>query len=185
VQLAPTQRSCVILKDVLDFSLQEIAAQLEISLESVKAALHRGRLRLRDLSEADTAGATPDVMPTTISPAILRYAELFNARNWDGVRAMLLDDVNLEVVDATKRRGRKDVGVYYTNYSKSNNWYMVPAILEGRQGLAVLTSPHDRHVTNFIELTVTGGQIARIRDFYHVPYFTSEARIAYQPPITP
>lgn len=185
VQLAPAQRSCVIFKDVLDFSLEEIAAQLEMSVESVKAALHRGRLRLRDLSAANEAGTTPDVMPASISPSVRRYAELFNARNWDGVRAMLIDDINLEVVDATKRRGRKDVGVYFTNYSKSDNWYMVPAILEGRQGLAVLASPNDRHVRNFIELTVSGDQIARIRDFHHVPYFTSEARIAYQPPITP
>ena len=91
VQLAPTQRSCVILKDVLEFSLQEIAAQLEISIESVKAALHRGRNRLRELSAA--AQTVPDGMPASVSPTIQRYADLFNARDWDGVRAMLIDDV--------------------------------------------------------------------------------------------
>ena len=62
VQLAPTQRSCVIFKDVLDFSLQETADQLEISVEAVKAALHRARIRLRELSAGDAIGATPDVM---------------------------------------------------------------------------------------------------------------------------
>jgi hypothetical protein len=175
VQLAPTQRSCVILKDVLEFSLQEIAAQLEISIESVKAALHRGRNRLRELSAA--AQTVPDGMPASVSPTIQRYADLFNARDWDGVRAMLIDDVNLDVVDATKRHGRKDVGVYYTNYSRRDNWYVAPATLEGRQGLAVFTSRADRHIRNFIELTVSGEQIARIRDFYHVKYFTTEARI--------
>ena len=179
VQLAPTQRSCVIFKDVLDFSLQETADQLEISVEAVKAALHRARIRLRELSAGDAIGATPDVMPAPLSPAIQRYADLFNARDWDGVRSMLIDDVKLDVVDATKRRGRKDVGVYFTNYSKRDNWYVVPAILEGRQGLAVLESPGDREAHNFIELTVSGHQIARIRDFHHVPYFTSEARIAW------
>jgi len=176
VQLAPTQRSCVILKDVLDFSLQEIASQLKIRVEAVKAALHRGRTRLRQIS--DEVGTAPKASPSVISATIRRYADLFNSRDWDGVRAMLIDDVNLDVVDATKRRGRKDVGVYFTNYSQRDNWHVVPATLEGREGLAVFTSPTDPHIRNFIELTVSGDQIARIRDFHHVRYFTSEARIA-------
>ena len=178
VQLAPTQRSSIILKDVLDFSLQEIAGQLEMSIEAVKAALHRGRNRLRELSaSATTAGTPPDELPEKISPTVQRYADLFNARDWDGVRALLIDDVRLDVVDASQRRGRKDVGVYYTNYSKREGWYMVPAMLEGRQGLAVFASRDDPRIRNFIELTVSGSQIARIRDFHHVPYFTREARI--------
>jgi RNA polymerase sigma factor (sigma-70 family) len=46
LELVPTQRSCVILKDVLDYSLEEIAAMLELSVSAVKATLHRGRTRL-------------------------------------------------------------------------------------------------------------------------------------------
>ena len=40
-ELAPAQRSCVILKDVLDYSLEDISDSLEISVSAVKAALHR------------------------------------------------------------------------------------------------------------------------------------------------
>ena len=49
VELVPTQRSCVILKDVLDYSLEEISDLLDLSVMAVKAALHRGRWRLRVL----------------------------------------------------------------------------------------------------------------------------------------
>src|SRR5215472_2118391 len=49
VELPPLQRSCVILKDVLDHSLQEIAELLEISVPAVQAALHRARARPRAL----------------------------------------------------------------------------------------------------------------------------------------
>ena len=42
LQLAPSQRSCVILKDVLDYSLEDIATCLDLSIPAVKAALHRG-----------------------------------------------------------------------------------------------------------------------------------------------
>ena len=172
-ELAPLQRSCVILKDVLDCSLQEIADCLEISIEAVKAALHRGRARVQTL--AASGGVAADVMPPNISPTIRRYAALFNARDWDAVRAMLIDDVRLDVVDATTRRGRGEVGVYFHNYERRLNWSVVPAVLDGRQGIAVLTGVGgDQPLRTFIELTVVGERIARIRDFHHVPYLLTE-----------
>jgi RNA polymerase sigma factor (sigma-70 family) len=171
-QLVPTQRSCVILKDVLDYSLEEISESLELSVSAVKAALHRGRSRLRSLPALADADAMPD-----ISPAVRRYADLFNGRDWDAVREMLIDDVRLEVVEATSRRGRKDVGVYFNNYASQTHWHMVPARLEGREGLAVLRSPDSTQAVNFIELTPDGEHIARIRDFHHVPYVVRDADI--------
>jgi len=174
-ELVPTQRSCVILKDVLDYSLEEISESLDVSVPAVKAALHRGRARLQAMSAQSSAEA--DVMPTHVSPAVLRYAALFNARDWDAVRAMLIDDVRLEVVEAVSRRGRKEVGVYFHNYDGRTNWYMVPARLDGREGLAVLPSEHSARAVNFIELTVHQDLIARIRDFHHVPYLTADAHL--------
>src|SRR4029078_13197331 len=50
LDLPPVQRSCVILKDVLGHSLDEIAEMLSFSVPAVKAALHRGRARLRELN---------------------------------------------------------------------------------------------------------------------------------------
>src|SRR6266404_3912661 len=42
-ELVPVQRSCVILKDVLGHSVEEMSKLLELSVPAVKAALHRGR----------------------------------------------------------------------------------------------------------------------------------------------
>jgi RNA polymerase sigma-70 factor (ECF subfamily) len=170
-ELVPTQRSCVILKDVLDYSLEEIAASLDLSVPAVKAALHRGRARLRSLP------TQPDVMPPDVSAAVRRYAALFNVRDWDAVRAMLIDDVRLEVLEAIRRRGRKEVGIYFSNYANRADWYMVPARLEGREGLAVYRSPSNGQIVNFIELTADGDHITHIRDFHHLPYFTADAAI--------
>ena len=163
LQLAPSQRSCVILKDVLDYSLQDIAACLDLSVPAVKAALHRGRAKIASLPE-------PLAITTTISATVHRYARHFNDRNWDAVRDMLIDDVKLEVMDATSRRGRKEVEVYFGNYSNRTDWRMVPATLDGREGLLVLPSG------NFVELTVAGDRIAQIRDFHHIPYLTAECQ---------
>jgi RNA polymerase sigma factor (sigma-70 family) len=173
LELPAAQRSCVILKDVLEYSLEEIGAMLEISVPAVKAALHRGRARLRELS------ALPEQKPKRgPSPALARYAELFNARDWDGVRAMLVDDVKLDLVTRWKAAGRSQVGTTYLgNYHGTSDWHLVPVWLDGREVLAVFRDPRDAHPGYFIELTITDGRVAAIHDFRYVPYIAKEAAI--------
>jgi RNA polymerase sigma-70 factor (ECF subfamily) len=173
LELAPAQRSCVILKDVLDHSLDEIAALLELSVPAVKAALHRGRERLRELSQVPQPAGPPPV----VSPAVARYVALFNARDWDGVRAMLIDDVKLDLVSRWKRAGRRDVGRYFTNYDSKRDWHLVPGWLDGREVIAVLRDPREARPVYFMELTLAGGLVAAIRDFRYVPYIAWEAAI--------
>jgi RNA polymerase sigma factor (sigma-70 family) len=173
LELVPLQRSCVILKDVLGYSLDEIAALLDASVPAIKSALHRGRERLRELSKHGDAPSAP----RGFSPALQRYAALFNARDWDAVRAMLVDDVRLELVSMTRRSGRKDVGIYFTNYSHLEGWRFVPGWLDGREVLAVFTAAGGSKPQYFVELTLRGDQVALIRDYYHVPYITRDAKI--------
>jgi RNA polymerase sigma factor (sigma-70 family) len=174
VELAPAQRSCVILKDVLGHSLDEIATLLELSVPAVKAALHRGRQRLRD-ELANVA----EVAAPTASPTVARYAALFNARDWDGVRAMLADDVRLDLVSRSQRAGRRDVGIYFTNYERKTDWRLQPAWLDGREVLAVYRNPADARPGYFIELTLRDERVALIRDFRYVPYVAHEAMFAF------
>ncbi len=175
VELAPAQRSCVILKDVLGCSLEEVSDLLELSVSAVKAALHRGRERLRELAQAQENTSRPP-QP---SPAAVRYAELFNARDWDAVRAMLIDDVRLNVVTRSIRAGRKDVGVYFTNYAKVDGWRFRPAWLDGKEILAGFHDPHGDRPDYFVELTFDGDRIASIRDFRYVSYIAQEAAVLY------
>src|SRR5262245_32604872 len=53
VALPLTQRSAVILKDVLDHSLEETAETMGTTIMAVKAALVRGRARLRETDAGD------------------------------------------------------------------------------------------------------------------------------------
>src|SRR5277367_6916232 len=46
VSLPPKERACVLLKDVFDYSLEDIAALVESTAVGVKAALSRGRGKL-------------------------------------------------------------------------------------------------------------------------------------------
>jgi RNA polymerase sigma-70 factor, ECF subfamily len=172
LELAPAQRSCVILKDVLDHSLEEIAELLGLTLPAVKAALHRGRTRLRELAQVSPTPARAQPHSATL----LNYAALFNARDWDGVRAMLLEDVKLDVVSMIRRAGRDQVGTYFTNYSRMRDWRLVPAWLDGREVLVAFRGGQDAQPAYFIEVTIRGGGVAAIRDFFHVPYIVQEAK---------
>jgi RNA polymerase sigma-70 factor (ECF subfamily) len=166
--LPAEQRSCVILKDVLGHTNEEIGALLERSVPSVKAALHRGRASLR-------AQSVEDRPPPPTSPQIARYAKLFNARDWDGVRAMLAEDVRLDLVSRSQRAGSRDVGGYLTNYDALHDWHFVPASLEGREVLAAFRGPSDERPSYYVELTFANGRVAAIKDFRYVPYIATEA----------
>src|SRR5215475_4051705 len=50
MRLPVTQRGSVILMDVLGHSLEEVSVVLDTTVPAVKAALHRGRIRLRELA---------------------------------------------------------------------------------------------------------------------------------------
>jgi RNA polymerase sigma-70 factor (ECF subfamily) len=170
VELAPAQRSCVILKDVLGHSLEEIGGLLELSLPAVKAALHRGRVRLRELAVTQP----PEPPPQQTSPAVARYVALFNARDWDGVRAMLAEDVQLDLVSRAQRAGRA-VGDYMSNYDRYHDWRLAPAWLEGREVIVVFRAPGDARPGYFIELYFERDKIRNIRDFRYVPYVMQDA----------
>ncbi len=149
-----------------------LALVADVRVAAAKAALHRGRIRLREVRRRAAAEPAPI---RTGSPTTARYAALFNARDWDGVRAMLAEDVRLHVVDISQRTGKAEVSGYFTRYAGFAGWRVAPAWLDGREVLAVFqdegTAP-----AYFVELEIRGDRIAGIRDFRHVPYIAHEAR---------
>ena len=155
LELAPAQRACVILKDVLDRSLDEIAGELGLSVPAVKAALHRGRAWL----VRSAACEQPARRVHTSSPELRRYASLFNARDGDGVRALLADDIRLDLVSQRKASGRREVGAYLGNYNRASDWLLVPAALGGREVLAVLRGAKAATQHYFIVLDWHGAQV--------------------------
>jgi RNA polymerase sigma-70 factor (ECF subfamily) len=171
-ELAPQQRSAVILKDVLGHSVEEIAELLELSVAAVKAALHRGRKRLAVLA----LEAAPETMPRAASPALVRFVTLFNARDWDALRALLASDVELDLVSRAQRRGA-NVSSYFSNYSALRGWHFAPGFVDGREAILVYREARDLSPRYFIELTLDGNQVRFIRDFYFVPYILADAQV--------
>jgi len=178
LELPLLPRSCLILKDVLGYSVDEIATMLDQSSAAVKAALHRGRVRLRELQATREIPAQGRrVQPP--SETIARYVALFNARDWEGVRALLADEVRLDLVSRSQRTGRRDVSGYVTNYAKSRDWFLVSAWIDGEPVVGVFRNEREVKPSYFIELGIADGRVTSIRDFRYVPYIGADAAIEF------
>jgi RNA polymerase sigma-70 factor (ECF subfamily) len=180
-ELPTVQRSVVILKDVLDESLSEIAALLDLTVDAVKGHLARGRARLREINAQ--AGPLADARP--VSAAVARYVALFNQRDWDGLRAMLADDVKLIQSTYPLRVGRADVGMFFTIYAKFEGLWLAPAWLEGREVIAVFADCADPKPSHMMWLEWRDGQISFIRDYRYARYVVADAELALAPDANP
>ncbi len=177
MRLPVLQRSSVILMDVLGYSLQEIGDVMETSVSAVKSALHRGRTRLRELAN-EPDDRPPPALAESDRARLASYIDRFNARDFDTIRAMLADDVRLDLVARTRMNGRTEVSGYFSNYASRDDWYCVPGFVDRRPAVLV-THPADPSArpVYFILLEWQGENVGVIRDFRYARYVISEAEV--------
>jgi RNA polymerase sigma-70 factor, ECF subfamily len=176
MRLPVAQRSSVILKDVLGYTLEEISAVMGgATIPTVKAALHRGRTRLREIADEPDQQPIPKLSEHERT-LLAAYIERFNARDFDAVRDMLADEVRLELVARTRMNGRSEVSSYFTNYSRTQDWRFVLGFVDGHA--AALAYDPDRPSATpsyFVLLRWAGGKLLNIRDFRYARYVTDGA----------
>lgn len=173
MQLPPLQRSTVVLMDVLEYSLAETVEILGTTLPAVKAALHRGRVRLKSLAVDAAASSPPPLLAAEEQKRLRSYAERFNARDFDALRNLLAEDVRLDLVNRRQIAGRKDVSVYFARYEERADWKLTPGLAEGRPALLV-SNPADTSgtVEYVVLLDWSNGRISAIHDFFYAKYVT-------------
>jgi RNA polymerase sigma-70 factor, ECF subfamily len=181
MRLPVAQRSSVILMDVLGYSLDEVGGIMDASMPAVKAALHRGRTRLRELAQEPEDDPVP-VLAEHERLQLAAYIERFNARDFDSVRNMLADEVRLELVGKLRMNGRSEVAKYFHNYDRIEDWHLVPGLVDRRPAVLVLdpADPSARPVY-FVLLEWAGDHVANIRDFRFARYVTDGAELFIPP----
>ncbi len=92
-RLPPQERAAVVLKEVFEMTLEEIAELLATTTGAVKAALHRGRGRLRE-----PEGAPASRRPLPSSELLDRFVERYDAKDVRGLVALMLDGASAENV---------------------------------------------------------------------------------------
>jgi len=174
--LPPLQRSAVILMDVMGHTGAEIATTLGTTVPAVKSALVRGRARLREVRARGDATHASD--PGVAPPAALEeYVRLFNAGDWQGVRALLAEEVRLDLVSMATRKG-KAVGAYLGRYAAEPDVRISIGTLEGRTVLWVFTPKRSERPKYFIEAQESGDRVTHIRDYRYVPYIANEIALS-------
>jgi RNA polymerase sigma-70 factor, ECF subfamily len=166
VGLPPGQRSALVLKDVLGYTLEEVADILDTTVPAVKSALVRARARAAPPAAASTG---------PVDERLRRYARLFDARDWDALRALITEETRLDVPYRTRRRGAA-VGDYYGRYADlapQEQITAVPGWVDGVEALGVFRAGV---LVYFVQIVWDGEHVALLRDFRHVPTLTDGAR---------
>jgi RNA polymerase sigma-70 factor (ECF subfamily) len=167
LELPVRQRCAVILKDVLGHSLEDTADTMGTTVLAVKAALVRGRAALRAAQARAEAPKVPATIDASERAKLDRYAALFNARDWDGLRTLVGEESKLDLVTKAARRG-KGVSEYFGRYAKLAMRAAV-GVVEGRPALLVYDG--DAELPGyFVLLEWSGDQVAFIRDYKYVDY---------------
>jgi RNA polymerase sigma-70 factor (ECF subfamily) len=180
--LAPQERAALVLKEVFDFSLEEIAEALTTTVGAVKAALHRGRGKLTDIDEARAAPPIPAVLDA--------FCAAFNARDIDRVTSLLLENVELDFpglhTDYGAQAARRALG---TTMQRSGA-FILPELMQGivegsarfemrrHRGRPVLLAwwqhENGEAVRAFSLLEHEGDRISRMRTYFHTPEAIAE-----------
>jgi RNA polymerase sigma-70 factor (ECF subfamily) len=171
--LPPKERACVLLKDVFDYSLEEIAELVGSTVGGVKAALNRGRSKLSAQPErpttrrADAGGKTARLLEL--------YVARFNQRDWDGVRELITADAQVRVAD--RFDGPLVDAPYLGRYDRlSRPWRLALGDVDGEPAIIALERGADTWTPQaIIRLTSSDDLIVRIVDYSHCPWVLSAA----------
>jgi RNA polymerase sigma-70 factor, ECF subfamily len=175
MRLPVAQRSSIILSDVLGCSLREVCEIMDYSLPAVKAALHRGRAQLREFA-AEPEDAPPPTLSGAERARLDAYVARFNARDFDAIRAMIADDIRLELVNRSRLDGKAAVSRYFGNYASARDWHLAPGLVEGRPAILVFDpGAAGGPPKYFMLLGWAGDKVATIRDFRYAGYIVDGA----------
>jgi len=171
--LPPMERACVLLKDVLDHSLEEIAELTGSTIGGVKAALHRGRAKLAASPAPRPRGA--DVDSPDVAALLARYVERFNRRDWEGLRELVSADTRVRVAD--RFSGRFTDSPYFGRYDRAATpWRLLLADVDG-EPMIVTEYEVDGVWTagGVIRLEVRDGHVVEVADYKHCPWVLAAA----------
>ena len=113
LELAPRERAAVLLKDVFDMSLNEIADILGTTSGAVKAALHRGRGHLVE----NVASKVPRASAPT-AKLVDEFVVAYQAGDLSALLALVLDNATVENVGCGMEVGRDGVAPDFSFFHK-------------------------------------------------------------------
>jgi RNA polymerase sigma-70 factor, ECF subfamily len=178
IALPPKERACVLLKDVFDYSLEDIADLVESTTGGVKAALSRGRGKLATLTDA----LPPQRKASEAELTLLRlYINRFNRRDWQGVRELASADARLMVADCFA--GHLADSPYFVEYERPIvAWRMALGEADGETVVVILRDdPQGAVPFSAIRVGIAQGRITSIADYIKCSWILETASLTLAP----
>jgi len=151
---SPQGRAAVILKDVFEFTLEEIADQLKTTVGGVKSALHRGRTGLREPPPSSRASG-----PTRAF--VDRFIDAFNSHDLDRMTAALSETCSIEVPGVGGGRGRR--GGWAEASLEHTGVLLEPGVYEGENVVLFLNvTPDGPKLYDVVRLEEEEGLVTRL-----------------------
>jgi RNA polymerase sigma-70 factor, ECF subfamily len=173
--LPPMERACVLLKDVLDHSLEEIAELVGSTMGGVKAALHRGRSKLAGSPTGQPMHHARDAASARDAAVLVQYVERFNRRDWDGLRELVSADARVRVAD--RFTGRLGDSPYFGRYQRlARPWRAVLAEVEGVPMIVTEYQEDGVWVAHgLVRVQVRDGLVVEVDEYQHCPWVLAAA----------
>lgn len=161
ISLPPKERACILLKDVFDHSLEEIAGMVDSTVGGVKAALSRSRSKLKSATVLIKAKAADP----QARQLVRHYVERFNRHDWDGLRELISDDARVLVADHYS--GRLADAPYFSTYERwLRPWKMAAGEVDGEPVVIIMQRDADAWVPHgVIRLEIINHRITQIFDY--------------------
>jgi RNA polymerase sigma-70 factor (ECF subfamily) len=161
--LPPRQRAVLVLREVLEFSAAEVAAQLGTTVAAVNSALQRARAALAD---AGDVGDVTEPDDPGVRAVIERYVQAFEAADVPALVRLLADEAVLEMPPVPLwYRGSRDYGLFMRRVFdlRGTGWAVRRLTANGQPALAAYAPEagggHRLHTLQVF--TVIGARVTR------------------------
>lgn len=149
--------AALLLKDVYEFSLEDIADFIGTTVGTVKSALSRARGKVR--RHAQSAAADP------ATRALARaFAEALDAGDVDRVLGLMAEAVKIDVCNVGGGRGRSGI---WTEKSLVGNRFEYAEV--AGDPVILLFTEHDRVLNGLIRIEGERGAVTRLVDYHYAP----------------
>lgn len=175
-RLSPQERAALVLREAFELSAEEIATILNTSAGAVKAALHRGRERLRDEARAPRR-------PRASRALVEAFVAAYNAADLEALLALMQEGGQVENVGCGLEYGHRNFRTrqswFHAALQGHDEWpaelrYQAPrmqlAEVAGEPvAIGFVTRRGSEALEQVMRIDEDGGRIARLRGYAFCP----------------
>ena len=153
--LPPRQRAVLVMREVLNFSAQEVADALDTTVASVNSALQRARAAVEERTPEHSQQETLQTIgDDKLSATVEAYVDAWERGDVDGVVGLLVEDATIAMPPMpTWYQGRDNCRVFFEQFAFAKTWTgsrfeegdrtvkLVPTRANGQQAFAAFRRP--------------------------------------------